>query len=45
MGWYIAMTIISGFGALLAFVYFYRKGEFDDMEDAKYELFRNDDGN
>ncbi len=41
--WTVIGTLIAGLGGLLVYVYYLRKGQFDDLEDVKYDLFRNDD--
>jgi len=28
----------------MSFIYFLKKGQFDDMEDVKYQMFRDDEG-
>lgn len=40
--WTLFSTITAGFTGLVVFLYFLRKGQFDDIEDIKYQLFRND---
>lgn len=39
----IALTTVAGMVGLLIFIYYLRKGQFEDIEDVKYEIFRNDD--
>lgn len=40
-------TIISSFAIALAglfvYIYFFQKGQFDDPEDVKYQLFRDEE--
>lgn len=31
------------FAGILIYVYYLRKGQFEDPEDVKYQIFRNDD--
>jgi len=42
MVWYIISSLIMGCGGLLLYVYYQRKGQFDDPEDVKYQLFRDE---
>ena len=39
----IIMTMAGGLAGLLVYLYFLRKGQFEDMEDVKYQIFRNED--
>lgn len=41
----IAVTSLAGLAGLLVFVYFLRKGQFEDHEEVKYQLFHHDDEN
>jgi hypothetical protein len=43
MIWTVIMSLAGGFTALFVFVYYFRKGDFNDLEEAKYHVFR--DGN
>lgn len=40
---YIASTLALGFIGLLLFIYYWKKGQFDHIEEAKYQLFREDE--
>jgi len=31
-----------GIGSLAIYIYYYRKGQFDDLEDIKYQMFRTE---
>ncbi|MDP1880393.1 MAG: cbb3-type cytochrome oxidase assembly protein CcoS [Parachlamydiaceae bacterium] len=42
MFWMIIGSILASFGGLGLYAYFLRKGEFDDEEDVKYQIFRDD---
>lgn len=42
MFWYVCSSIIFGLGGFALFFYYYRKGQFDDVEDIKYQMFRED---
>lgn len=43
--WYLLSTILLSFCGLIAFVYFARQGQFDDIEDIKYQMFRDEEEN
>ena len=40
---FLIFTLISSLAGIIGFVYFLRKGQFDDMEDVKYQMFQNDE--
>ena len=42
MLWYLISTLTMALIALLITLYFYLKGQFDDIEDIKYQMFRKD---
>jgi len=42
---YIAISITMGLGGIATYIYFLRQGQFDDAEDVKYQLFREDEEN
>lgn len=39
----ILATLFTSLVGILIFLYFFRRGQFDGIEAAKYLLFRNDD--
>lgn len=39
---YIALSIATGVAGIGVYLYFLRKGQFDDSEEVKYQLFRED---
>lgn len=39
---FIVMSLLGGIGGLATFIYYLRKGQFDDLEAAKYHMFRED---
>ncbi len=41
MFWYVLSSILLALGGLLAFLYYYKQGQFDDIEDIKYQMFRD----
>lgn len=45
MYWYLLSTILLSLCGLIVFIYFARKGQFENMEDVKYQMFRDEDGN
>ncbi len=45
MEMYILSTLIMAFGGLGLFVFYLRRGQFDDIEDVKYQMFRDEDDN
>ena len=40
---YIALTIATGLAGVGVYIYYLRQGQFDDPEEVKYQLFRDDD--
>jgi len=42
MFWMIIGSIVAALGGLVLYIYFLRKGQFDDDESVKYQLFRED---
>lgn len=43
MIWYIASALSMGLAGLLIYLYYLKKGQFDDPEDVKYQLFRDEE--
>jgi cbb3-type cytochrome oxidase maturation protein len=43
MIWYIASALSMGLAGLLIYFYYLKKGQFDDPEDVKYQLFRDEE--
>lgn len=43
MLWTIISSITMALAGILIYVYYLRKGQFDDPEDVKYQLFRDDE--
>lgn len=43
MIWYVASSIAMGLAGLLVFFYYWRKGQFEDEEDVKYQMFRDEE--
>ncbi len=38
--WFLLLTLVGGLGGLLVFLYYIRRGQFEDPEDPKYQMFR-----
>lgn len=43
MEWIVAGSLAASLGGLLFYLYFFEKGQFDEEESVKYQLFREDD--
>lgn len=43
MVWYLLITIAGGLVGICCMIYYMRRGQFDDPEDPKYQMFRNED--
>lgn len=43
MIWMIASSIALGLAGLLVFIHYLKKGQFEDPEDVKYQMFREDE--
>ncbi len=41
--WTIIATIFAGLAGLGVYIYFLKKGQFEDPEAVKYQLFREDE--
>ncbi len=42
---YIALTIATGLAGIIIYIYYLKQGQFDDQEDVKYQLFREEEDN
>ena len=40
---YISLSIASGIAGVLIYVYYLRKGQFNDQEEVKYQIFRDEE--
>ncbi|MEC7840231.1 MAG: cbb3-type cytochrome oxidase assembly protein CcoS [Chlamydiota bacterium] len=40
---YIAISIAMGLAGIATYIYYLRQGQFDDNEDVKYQLFREEE--
>ena len=43
MLWYIASSILMGLAGVATYIYYLRKGQFEDPEDVKYQMFREEE--
>lgn len=43
MLWLIVSSIALGLAGLLVYFYYWRKGQFDNEEDIKYQMFRDEE--
>lgn len=43
MLWALIASLFAALAALLIFIFNMNKGQFDDMEEAKYTMFRDDE--
>jgi cbb3-type cytochrome oxidase maturation protein len=43
MIWCIGSSLIMGVAGIVIYVYYLRKGQFDDPEDVKYQMFRDEE--
>ena len=43
MLWCLASSFLLGLGGIGVYIYFLRQGQFDDPEDVKYQMFREDE--
>lgn len=43
MIWYLVVTISFALAGMLVYIYFLQNGQFDDIEDAKYQMFRDEE--
>jgi nitrogen fixation-related uncharacterized protein len=42
MYWYLMGSLLMGFLGMGAFLYYYYKGQFENDEDVKYQMFRDE---
>lgn len=43
MIWYLASSLFMGLAGAVVYLYYFRKGQFDNQEDVKYQLLREDE--
>jgi len=42
MIWYLGVTISFALSGILIYIYYLQKGQFDECEDVKYQMFREE---
>jgi nitrogen fixation-related uncharacterized protein len=42
MIWYFLSSLLLALGGIIIYIYYLQKGQFDDPEDVKYQMFRED---
>ena len=43
MLWSIAFTLAMGLSAFLVYLYYLRKGQFENLEEVKYQIFHEEE--
>ena len=43
--WFLILSLAGGIGGLAVFIYYLKKGQFEDPEDPKYQIFRDEEEN
>jgi nitrogen fixation-related uncharacterized protein len=43
MVWFLFVTMAGGMVGMLVLIYHMRRGQFEDPEDPKYQMFRDED--
>ena len=43
MFWCLFSSLVLGLAGMGVYLYYLRKGQFDDPEDVKYQMFRDDE--
>lgn len=43
MYWCLFSSLALGLGGILVYVHYWRKGQFEDPEDVKYQMFREEE--
>lgn len=43
MFWYLFSAIIMALAGIAIYIYYLKKGQFEDPEDVKYQLFRDEE--
>ena len=44
MFWIVFGSVVAGFVGLLSLIYFAKRGQFEDQEEVKYQMFHEDEG-
>lgn len=42
MYWCLMSSLLMGLGGIAIYIYYLKKGQFDDPEDVKYQMFREE---
>lgn len=45
MFWYLISSVVMAVAGITVYIYYYQKGQFDDLEDVKFQIFRDDEKN
>lgn len=45
MAWILLSTILMSLAGLVAYLYFFEDGQFDEPEDVKFQMFRQENEN
>lgn len=43
MFWCLSSSLLLGLVGMVIYLYYLRKGQFEEQEDVKYQMFRDDD--
>lgn len=43
MIWYLVSSIFMALGGAVVYIYYFNKGQFDELEDVKYQILRDDE--
>ena len=43
MLWCLVSSILLGLGGMIVYIYFLKKGQFENSEDVKYQMFRDEE--
>lgn len=41
--WFLLLSLIGGLAGLVVYIYYLKKGQFEDPEDPKYQMFRQEE--
>lgn len=41
--WFFASTLMMALAGILVYIYYFQKGQFEDSEDVKYQMFREEE--
>jgi cbb3-type cytochrome oxidase maturation protein len=43
MIWFLSVSLVGGLAGIIFLIYHMRRGQFEDPEDPKYQMFRDDE--